>query len=92
MQQKIREIVQGEKDKFCVNLKALTGDKPCNPWPSKVGLLAMLDDDFPKYKKHHKICQVQVTILFLYYLYFFTVWSFILIKFVTEISSCFLHL
>ena len=73
MQQKIREIVQDEKAKFRANLKALTGDKSCNPRPSEVGLLAMLDDDFPKYKKHRKICEVQVTILFVYYLYFFTV-------------------
>ena len=73
MQHKIREVVQGEKAEFCANLKALTGDKSCNPWPSKVGHLAMLHDDFPQYKKHCKVCEVQVTILFLYYLYFFTV-------------------
>ena len=65
MQQKIREIVQCEKAEFHANLKALTRDKSCNPQPSRVDLLAMLDEDFPKYKKHQKVCYVQVTILFL---------------------------
>ena len=65
MQEKIRDIVQHEKAEFHSNLKALTGDKPCNPRPSEVGLLAMLDEDFPKYNKHCKVCDVQVIILFL---------------------------
>ena len=65
MQEKIRDIVQREKAEFHSNLKALTGDKSCNPQPSEVGLLAMLDEDFPKYNKHCKVCDVQVIILFL---------------------------
>ena len=65
MQEKIREIVQCEKTEFLSNLKVLTGDKSCNPQPSEVGLLAMLDEDFPKYNKHRKVCDVQVIILFL---------------------------
>ena len=64
MQEKIRDIVQCEKAKFHSNLKALTGDKSCNPRPSEVGLLAMLDEDFPKYNKHRKVCDVQVIIIF----------------------------
>ena len=46
MQEKIRDIVQREKAKFHSNLKALTGDKSCNPRPSEVGLLAMLEMKF----------------------------------------------
>ena len=65
MQEKIRDIVQHEKAKFCSNLKGLTRDKSCNPRPSEVGLLAMLDEDFPKYNKHRNVCDVQVIILFL---------------------------
>ena len=65
MQEKIRDIVQREKAEFHSNLKVLTGDKSCNPWPSEVGLLAMLDEDFAKYNKHRKVCDVQVIILFL---------------------------
>ena len=65
MQEKIRDIVQHEKAKFHSNLKALIRDMSCNPRPSEVGLLAMLDEDFPKYNKHHKVCDVQVIILFL---------------------------
>ena len=64
MQEKIREIVQCEKVEFHSNLKVLTGDKSYTPQPSEVGLLAMLDEDFPKYNKHRKVCDVWVIILF----------------------------